>query len=47
MAGGGWRRLHIEEFHKLCASASIIRVANSMRMTWAGYVARMGEMRNA
>jgi hypothetical protein len=25
---GGWRRLHNEEFHKLCTSPNIIRVIN-------------------
>jgi len=28
---GGWRRLHNEEFHNLCASQNIIRVINSWR----------------
>jgi hypothetical protein len=41
---GGWRRLHNEEVHKFYASPSIIRVIKS-RMSWAGPVARIGEMR--
>jgi hypothetical protein len=44
---GGWRRLHNEELHNVYASPNIIRVIKSGRMTGAGHVARMGEMRNA
>jgi hypothetical protein len=29
---GGWRRLHNEQLHKLCASLNIIRVKKSRRM---------------
>jgi hypothetical protein len=43
---GGWRRLHNEELHTLYASRNI-RVIMSRRMRWVGYVARVGEMRNA
>jgi hypothetical protein len=43
---GGWRKLHIEELHNLYSSQSIIRIIKSMRMRWAGHVARMGEKRN-
>jgi hypothetical protein len=43
---GGWRKLHNEEFHNLYFSPNIIRIINSMRMRWAGHVARMGEKRN-
>jgi hypothetical protein len=42
---GGWRTLHNEEIHNLGASPIIIRVIQSRKMRWAGYVARMGEMR--
>jgi len=43
---GGWRRMHDEELHNLYTSPNIIRAVKS-RMRWVGYVARMGEMRNA
>jgi hypothetical protein len=39
---GGWRKLHKEELHNLYSSPSIIRIIKSMRMRWAGHVARMG-----
>jgi hypothetical protein len=44
---GGWRKLHNEELHNLFSSPSIIRMIKSRRMRWIGYVARMGEKRNA
>jgi predicted small integral membrane protein len=44
---GEWRKLHNEELHDLYFSSSIIRIIKSMRMRWAGHVARMGEKRNA
>jgi hypothetical protein len=44
---GGWRKLHNEELHNMYSSPSIIRMIKSMRMRWAGHVARMGEKRNA
>jgi PAS domain-containing protein len=44
---GGWRRLHDEELCDLYSSPSIIRMIKSMRMRWAGHVARMEENRNA
>jgi hypothetical protein len=43
---GGWRKLDNEELHNLYPSQSIIRIIKSMRMRWAGHVARMGEKRN-
>jgi hypothetical protein len=39
---GDWRKLHNEELHDLYSSPSIIRIIKSLRMTWAGHVARMG-----
>jgi hypothetical protein len=42
-----WRRLHNEEHHNLHASQNIIKMMKSRRMRWAGYVASMGEERNA
>jgi hypothetical protein len=44
---GSWRKLHNEELHNLYSSPSIIRMINSRRMRWSGYVARMREKRNA
>jgi hypothetical protein len=44
---GDWRKLHNEELHNLYSSPSIIRMIKSMRIRWAGHVARMGERRNA
>jgi hypothetical protein len=39
---GGCRKLRNEEFHNFYSSPSIIRIIESGRMSWAGYVARMG-----
>jgi hypothetical protein len=44
---GGWRKLHDEELHGLYSSPSIVRVIKARKMRWAGYVARMGEVRGA
>jgi hypothetical protein len=43
----GWRKLHNEELNISCSSVKIIIMIKSMRMKWAGHVARMGEKRNA
>jgi hypothetical protein len=40
---GGWRKLHNEELHNLYSSPIEIRIIKSMRMRWAGHVARMGK----
>jgi len=37
--------LHNDEFHILYPSPNIVRVIKSRRMSWVGYVARMGEGR--
>jgi hypothetical protein len=42
----GWKKLHNEETHNLCASSNITGVVKSSRMKWAGHVACMGGMRN-
>jgi hypothetical protein len=44
---GSRRRRHNEELHNLHASLYIIKVIKSRRMRWVGYVARMGDNRNA
>jgi hypothetical protein len=43
---GDWRRLHNEALHNLYTSQNIFTVIKSIRMGWAGHVARMGEIRN-
>ena len=40
---GEWRRLHNEELHSLYRSPNIVRMIKSIRMRWAGHVARMEE----
>jgi hypothetical protein len=42
---GGWRKLHNEELHGLYSSPSTVRVIKAWRMSWAGHVARMREVR--
>ncbi|KAJ4434880.1 hypothetical protein ANN_23451 [Periplaneta americana] len=44
---GEWRKLHNSELHALYSSPDIFRNIKSRRLIWAGYVARMGESRNA
>jgi hypothetical protein len=43
----GWRRLHNDQLHNLCASPAIVRVIILLRMIWARHIAQMGERRNA
>jgi hypothetical protein len=42
-----WRKLHNDERYNLYSSPSIIRMVESRRMRSVGFVARMGEKRNA
>jgi hypothetical protein len=42
---GSWRKLHNDELHSLYSSPDIVRVIKSMRMRWAGHVARMRDGR--
>jgi hypothetical protein len=44
---GDWRKLHNEELHNLYFSPNIIRVNKSRMMSWAGHVARIGEVKTA
>ena len=41
-AKGEWRKLHNEELNDLYCSPNIVRAIKSIRMRWAGHVARMG-----
>ena len=44
---GEWRKLHNEEVNDLHSSPNIIRMAKSRRKRWVGYVAHIGERRDA
>jgi hypothetical protein len=44
---GEWKRLHNMELYALFSSPDIIRLIKSRILSWAGYVARMGERRGA
>ena len=46
-ANGKWRMLHNEELHSLYRSPNIVRVIKSIRLRWAGDVARMEDGRRA
>jgi len=39
---GHWTKLHDEELWDLYSLPNIVRVVKSIRMRWAGHVARMG-----
>jgi len=43
---GDWRKLHNEVLDDLYSSPNIDQVIKSIRMIWAGHVARMGERRD-
>ena len=43
---GELRKLHNEELNDLYCSPNIVREMKSIRMRWAGHVARMGEGRD-
>jgi hypothetical protein len=40
--GGGLRKLHNEELHKLYSSPNVIKMIKARSMEWAGHIARMG-----
>jgi hypothetical protein len=42
-----WRKFYNEELHNFYSLPDTIRIIESRRMRWAGYVACMGEKRNA
>ena len=45
MSSEEWRKLRNPELNDLYSSTSIVLVIKSIRMRWAGRVARMGERR--
>jgi hypothetical protein len=42
---GDWRKLYNDELNDLYSLPNIVHVVKSIRMRWAGHVARMGEER--
>jgi hypothetical protein len=40
---GEWRQFQIEELHDLYSSPTMIQMITSIKIRWAGYVARMGK----
>jgi hypothetical protein len=42
-----WKRLRTECFYDLCTVLNTIRMIKSIRIRWAGHVARVGERRDA
>ena len=43
---GEWMKLHNEKLNDRYSSPNIFRVIKTIRMRWAGHVARMGERRD-
>jgi hypothetical protein len=44
---GEWRRLHKKELYAVYSSPNITRVIKSIRLRWAGHVARVGTKKGA
>ena len=44
---GEWRRLHNEELRSMYRSPNMVRVIKSIKLRWAGHVARMEKWRSA
>ena len=42
-----WKRFDSKKFHSLYRSPDIVKVINSMKLRWAGHVAKMEEDRSA
>jgi hypothetical protein len=40
-----WRKMRYDKLNSLYSSMNIVKVIKSIRMMWAGHVARMGEGR--
>jgi hypothetical protein len=43
---GGWRKLHIKEFHNLYSSPNNIKITKSRRIRWGTACSTHGENRN-
>ena len=43
---GEWRGLHNGELNNLYRSRNVVRMIKSIRLRWAGHVARIKEVRN-
>jgi hypothetical protein len=44
---GEWRWVHNDELYSLYRSPNVVRVLKSIKLRWAGHVARMEEGRSA
>ena len=42
-ANGEWRRIHNEQIHSLYRSPNVVTAIKSIRLGWAGHVAKMEE----